>query len=104
VIAVCVGCGEGFAFDAGFYESRGLHPPARCRRCRAERAAKLVPQAGEVVKVASNYIIIRSMTGRFIAFDTGPFLVRERVSFGVDEDAPVRPGDLPLARRVTRLP
>jgi hypothetical protein len=37
---VCVGCGDGFLFEAGeqfFFQSKGLAVPKRCPVCREKR-------------------------------------------------------------------
>jgi DNA-directed RNA polymerase subunit RPC12/RpoP len=44
----CVDCGRDFIFTVAeqlFYQSKQLSQPKRCRECRAERKARLVPDA-----------------------------------------------------------
>jgi len=46
LILTCVDCGVDFVFTVAeqrFFESKQLSVPKRCKKCRAERRARLVP-------------------------------------------------------------
>jgi len=48
LVLQCVECGRPFVFPFSeqlFFRSKQLSQPKRCRECRAERKARLVPDA-----------------------------------------------------------
>lgn len=102
--ATCSSCGAIFAYDRTFYERKGLRLPGRCRRCRQERAARLVSLVGEVTKVGSDYLVVETLAEKFIAFpDVGKFQVADKVSFAADPLQQRMPGKLRVAQRLERV-
>ena len=48
LVLQCVECGRNFVFRVAeqlYFKSKQLSQPKRCRECRAERKARLVPDA-----------------------------------------------------------
>ena len=51
MVFTCHDCGAVFVFsvaEQGFYRSKQLSIPKRCKACRAQRKARLVPDKGTV--------------------------------------------------------
>ncbi len=110
---LCADCGTRFAIyleQRLFYESKGLHEPRRCPRCRHLRRDCLIEASGTVVSVGAAFLFIEGSDGqRFFAPWAG--VAREDrvamapgvpVSFRTNPAAEVPEGRRPLAVQVRR--